>query len=260
MYKLDAIDFGRRVAIEKEIAADPEAPFPNAAFDDSGNFLLYPTLLGIKVVNLVTNRVVKMVGKVESSERFLRVALHQGSDAHRSKKLPSGPDAKARAQDPTLVCTAYGKQRLYLFTRREPEEAEDAAQGRDVFNERPAGDEAAALMAAGGGGGGAGPVADLPRGAVIHTNRGDIWIKLFPDEVSSKQPTQRVVPFLRLQPAVLPPPGWLLAVLLLRPLPYCGPSSITLRPPAQHCSARAPSRTSPCTPRPATTTASSSTG
>ena len=182
MYKLDAIDYGRRVAVEKEIAVDPQAPFPNAVFDDSGNFLLYPTLLGIKVVNLVTNRVVKVVGKVENSERFLRIALHQGSDAHRSKKLPFGPDAKLRIRDPTLVCTAYGKQRLYLFTNREPEETEEA-QGRDIFNERPVGEEAAAMLAAGGGG--AGPVMDLPRGAVIHTTRGDIWVKLFPDEVGA---------------------------------------------------------------------------
>lgn len=128
LYRLDPIDYGRRVAIEKELAADPggrvvgraaaavgwvvgraavgwnplgprtrgvcgcalggaaerlgaampaclpgvpaltrchppcnsltlltphhtrstEAPKPNAVFDDSGNFLLYPTLLGVK--------------------------------------------------------------------------------------------------------------------------------------------------------------------------------------------------------------------
>jgi len=46
-------------------------------FDDSGNFILYPTLLGIKVVNLVTNRVARIIGKVENTERFLRIALYQ---------------------------------------------------------------------------------------------------------------------------------------------------------------------------------------
>ena len=104
-------------------------------FDDSGNFVLYPTLLGIKVryrqsrslfsncgdaarseyhmvlgqksrgcgagpasrkhkqvmhcaqvmslkvntqvVNLVTSRVVRIIGKVENTERFLRIALYQ---------------------------------------------------------------------------------------------------------------------------------------------------------------------------------------
>ena len=48
---------------------------------------------------------------------------------------------------------------------------------RDIFNEKPVSDE---LVAAEGGEGGSAAV--LPRGAVIHTTRGDIWLKLFPEE------------------------------------------------------------------------------
>ena len=33
-----------------------EVGFPNAIFDESGNFLLYSTLLGVKVINSVTSR------------------------------------------------------------------------------------------------------------------------------------------------------------------------------------------------------------
>jgi hypothetical protein len=33
---------------------------------------------------------------------------------------------KLPGRDPTLIATAYKKQRLYLFTRREPADAEDA--------------------------------------------------------------------------------------------------------------------------------------
>ena len=33
-------------------------------FDESGNFVLYPTLLGVKVVNLVTNQLARVIGKV----------------------------------------------------------------------------------------------------------------------------------------------------------------------------------------------------
>ena len=72
MYKIDAIDFGRRVAMEKELQADPDAPHANVVFDASGNFLLYPTLLGIKVVNLVTNRLVKVVGKDSNKLRYIK--------------------------------------------------------------------------------------------------------------------------------------------------------------------------------------------
>lgn len=50
LYRLDTIDFGRRMAVEREIDKTEKVPLPNAVFDDSGNFLLYTTLLGIKVV------------------------------------------------------------------------------------------------------------------------------------------------------------------------------------------------------------------
>lgn len=49
LYRLDAIDFGRRMAVEKEIEKTDNVPLPNAVFDESSNFLLYTTLLGIKV-------------------------------------------------------------------------------------------------------------------------------------------------------------------------------------------------------------------
>jgi hypothetical protein len=49
LYNLEPIDFGRRMAGEKDLIADPEAPQPNAIFDESGNFIIYATLLGIKV-------------------------------------------------------------------------------------------------------------------------------------------------------------------------------------------------------------------
>jgi peptidylprolyl isomerase domain and WD repeat-containing protein 1 len=48
LYRLDAIDFGRRIAVEKEIEKTDGVPSPNAVFDESSNFLLYPALLGIK--------------------------------------------------------------------------------------------------------------------------------------------------------------------------------------------------------------------
>jgi hypothetical protein len=53
-------------------------PAPSVLFDESGNFLIYPTLLGVKVVNLVTNGVARLLGKVENTERFLKLALYQG--------------------------------------------------------------------------------------------------------------------------------------------------------------------------------------
>jgi peptidylprolyl isomerase domain and WD repeat-containing protein 1 len=39
-FVLEDIDFGRRVAVERELSVAEGAPPPNAVFDDSGNFLL----------------------------------------------------------------------------------------------------------------------------------------------------------------------------------------------------------------------------
>lgn len=49
LYRLEAIDFGRRMAVEKEIEKTECVPQPNAVFDESSNFIIYATLLGIKV-------------------------------------------------------------------------------------------------------------------------------------------------------------------------------------------------------------------
>ena len=49
---------------------------------------------------------------------------------------------------------------------------------RDVFNEKPTVEE----MLAAEGGAAAEAANVLPRGAVMHTTKGDIWLKLFPDE------------------------------------------------------------------------------
>ena len=50
----------------------------NAIFDESGHFLIYCTMLGIKVVNLVTNRVSRVLGRHENV-RFLHATLFQAS-------------------------------------------------------------------------------------------------------------------------------------------------------------------------------------
>ncbi|GAX76906.1 hypothetical protein CEUSTIGMA_g4352.t1 [Chlamydomonas eustigma] len=178
MFKLEDMDFGRRVALEKELEAtldEPGTPQPNAVFDESGNFLLYSTLLGIKIVNLVSNTVSKVLGKVEN-ERFVRVALHQGTAKKSKLAVTMETLDKMPQRDPTIMAVAFKRQRIYLLTKREPQEVEDATLGRDVFNERPALED---LMAAETD---TASIVVLPRGAILHTTKGDISLKLFPDE------------------------------------------------------------------------------
>uniref|UniRef100_A0A061RJB2 peptidylprolyl isomerase n=1 Tax=Tetraselmis sp. GSL018 TaxID=582737 RepID=A0A061RJB2_9CHLO len=173
LFRLENIDFGRRVAVERELMAAEGVPTPNAIFDETSNFVLYPTLLGVKVVNLVSNRCCRIIGKVENTERFLKIALYQGAP---KKTKKADLEAKVSERDPTLACCAYRRHRVYFFSRRMPEEVEDAAAGRDVFNEKPPEDELLAEEAI------QSAAVSMPRVAIIHTTKGDIKMKLYPDE------------------------------------------------------------------------------
>lgn len=58
VYKVDDMEFGRRLAVERELELPgPDGKIPgrwsNAIWDESGAFLLYPTLLGIKGKHVV---------------------------------------------------------------------------------------------------------------------------------------------------------------------------------------------------------------
>lgn len=53
VYKLNDMDFGRKLAVERELDREEAGPggvlrTANAVWDESGNFLMYPTMLGIK--------------------------------------------------------------------------------------------------------------------------------------------------------------------------------------------------------------------
>lgn len=163
-----------------------------------------------------------MLGKVENTERFLHIGLYQGvprigsqyalqrdaaagrGAAAMSAATPTGgaaADAAAvggggaggvQLADPTIVATAFKRNRFYLFSRREPAEmmagagegeappaaaASSSSTGRDVFNEPPSKEDLALAVEA---------TASLTRArlgseAVLHTTKGDIALKLMPD-------------------------------------------------------------------------------
>ncbi|KAF8147325.1 hypothetical protein K438DRAFT_1626382 [Mycena galopus ATCC 62051] len=180
--KLDDMEFGRRLAMERELEIPgPDGHVPgrwsNAIWDESGAFILYPSLLGVKVVNTVTNRVVRLLGKDEPV-RWMNLTLYQGAPSKKSittmaMAASANPIlANKGVRDPTLFCTGYKKQRFYLFTRSEPEDNSD----RDVFNERPTREDqnvATNTIAAGG-------PSPLANSATIHTTMGDMHMRLFP--------------------------------------------------------------------------------
>lgn len=69
--QLPDMEFGRRMAVERELEKVDGIRLTNIIFDETGHFVLYGTMLGIKVINVETNRYVHMkVEKVSVLECF----------------------------------------------------------------------------------------------------------------------------------------------------------------------------------------------
>lgn len=172
--KLDNVEFGRRSAHEREIESQTLRDKSNVIFDESGNFIIYGSMLGIKVLNTYTNQVVKTYAKDEGF-RAVNLAIYQGQPQKKGiTTVEMGASSnpllqESETRDPILVATGVGKVRFYMFTNEE-----DASKStRDVQNERPTQlghkkDSQAKRTETG-------------TGAVLHTTYGDIHIRLFPD-------------------------------------------------------------------------------
>uniref|UniRef100_A0AAV2IW90 peptidylprolyl isomerase n=1 Tax=Knipowitschia caucasica TaxID=637954 RepID=A0AAV2IW90_KNICA len=178
--QLPDMEFGRRMAVERELGKVDGVRLANIIFDETGHFVLYGTMLGIKVINVETNRCVRILGKLENI-RVVHVSLFQGV-AKMMKvaqtvemKASDNPALQNVEADPTIFCTAFKKNRFYLFSKREPEDTKSADSDRDIFNEKPSKEEVMAATQAEG-------PKRVSDSAIIHTTMGDIHIKLFPVE------------------------------------------------------------------------------
>ena len=141
---LDQNDFTRRMTTERDLesSASPTAAWQRSAinviFDESSHFILYPTPLGIKVLNTLTNRAVRLYGATDAY-RPLQLALYQGFPQKKTlttvaMAASSNPLLQeAEERDPLLVSTGMGRQRFYMYTN----ESEVSKSSRDVQNERP---------------------------------------------------------------------------------------------------------------------------
>ncbi|KAK4188353.1 peptidyl-prolyl cis-trans isomerase cyp15 [Podospora australis] len=174
LQKLDAVEFGRRLAQEREIENPALRDKFNVIFDESGHFLLYGSYLGVKVLNTFTNKVVKVYGK-EEGFRPLALALYQGQPQKKgvttvAMAASSNPLLQeSETRDPILIATGVGKVRFYMFTNQE----DFSKSTRDVQNEKPTvlGKKKTEQK----------KVAETGTSAIIHTTYGDIHIRLFPD-------------------------------------------------------------------------------
>ncbi|KAF2015928.1 hypothetical protein BU24DRAFT_391247 [Aaosphaeria arxii CBS 175.79] len=172
--KLEDIEFGRRLGVEQDLDNPLIRPRMNVIFDETGNFILYGSMYGVKVLNTLTNRVVKVYGQ-EEPFRPLHLALYQGQPEKKgvvtvemaASENPLLQEAEAR--DAMLSCTGSGKVRFYMFTN----DNSVTKSERDVQNEKPRNiaskQKEEAKQAATG------------TSATIHTTYGDITIRLFPE-------------------------------------------------------------------------------
>lgn len=173
---IEAVDFGRRIAIERELENPAIRNRANVIFDESGHFILYGSLLGTKVLNTFSNRVVKIYGRDESF-RPLNLAIYQGQPDKKNfvtAQMAASENPllqQAEARDAMLTCTAQNKPRFYMFTNDDSVSKSD----RDIHNEKPVNiiakkqaEEKAARESR------------MASAATIHTTMGDIFIRMYP--------------------------------------------------------------------------------
>ena len=172
--KLEDIEFGRRLGVERDLDHALTRPRMNVIFDETGNFILYGSMYGIKVLNTLTNRVVKVYGQ-EESFRPLNLTMYQGQPEKKgivTVEMAASDNPllqEAEARDAMLVSTGSGKVRFYMFTN----DNNIPKSERDIQNEKPrnvnAKQQDEAKQAASG------------TSAILHTTYGDISIRLFPE-------------------------------------------------------------------------------
>lgn len=136
-HKMDPIQFGKRLAVEKDIDArtlpgvNAEASptdtsvvpsgVTNVIFDETGYFILYGSLAGIKVVNTVTNKLVRTIAADEQI-RPTNLAIYQGAPKRKdvmTVEMAASENPlleEASALDPIIVSTAWNNNRFYMFT------------------------------------------------------------------------------------------------------------------------------------------------
>ncbi|RXM96902.1 Peptidylprolyl isomerase domain and WD repeat-containing protein 1 [Acipenser ruthenus] len=132
------------------------------------------------ITHIACTKCVRILGKQENI-RVVQLGLFQGiAKVHHAAptiemKASDNPALQRAEPDPTIFCTAFKKNRFYMFTKREPEDTKSAESDRDIFNEKPSKEEVMAATQAEG-------PKRVSDSAIIHTTMGDVHIKLFPVE------------------------------------------------------------------------------
>ncbi|ETB56865.1 hypothetical protein YYC_05233 [Plasmodium yoelii 17X] len=181
---IDSLDFGKRLFIEKEIKKhikNQNMKLDMVIFDESNQYIIYTTFIGIKVVNFITNQLCYIIGKNETNLRYLSLSLYQKiipankikTNVHESLYIN-----EKNISDCALFCTVYKKARFYIFTKKIINEHE--LDERDIYNEQPNKNELSSLLSTKS-------IENIeknnntktPKSAIIYTTMGEIHISFF---------------------------------------------------------------------------------
>lgn len=180
---MSRVDFARKMTIERSVESSLQ--HENAIFDQTGNFVLFPSMLGVKVYNWKTNRFIRSLGKDETNFRPLCISLFQGLIFDKPVRKFNIESLESGISDPTLYCTAHNKNRFYCFSHRYFEEDTTEGEGgelikdRDIFNEKPKREEIVSAVELESD---TKSKKSFYESGIIHTTMGDLHIKLFPKQ------------------------------------------------------------------------------
>lgn len=167
--------FVRRLARERQLQADKEALSQvNVVWDESGSFVLYATVLGVKMVHVASNCVPAILGFRESAARFTHIDV-----AHTVSAIvdnASQNDEQLDSSAPLVVASAFDSERIYLFGAG----AAIQEESRDVCNEKPMVRKFTSVNEAVENGWTLDMSRNVSSRATLHTTVGDVSVELFP--------------------------------------------------------------------------------
>ena len=195
---IDSIEYGKRSAMEREIKDSPlvdsKGEFDTGSgmqrmsmqFDSTSRYLLYPSLMGIKCIDVLKNRQMGIIGRGDASQhRFVGICLcdldavvDKQMELQRAEGAGGMTDETDNTFNPMLVSCSYKQKRLFVFTRLDVVNC-GANFDRDILNEQP---EAADLIAMTTTGVNDEGKRTSASGAILRTSMGDIHFKLFAAE------------------------------------------------------------------------------
>ncbi|KAH0794729.1 peptidyl-prolyl cis-trans isomerase CYP71 [Histomonas meleagridis] len=150
-YGIEPEDFNARIAAEKQYRNNFD--YFSVQFDESNSIIAYPSPFGLKFINIKDGSLLRIIGRVEKHERYNSVAMLQSSM-------------------PMAILTAFDRQRIYLYTNKNPESPK-----RDVFNEKASKEKLQQTVQLR-------KTANTkwPRVATLHTVMGSIKFEMYPEE------------------------------------------------------------------------------